>query len=173
MSLFLHDYTLSEPQKVLGKEIIGHRLWRVIPRQNKLFSAAVPVEWEKNMEEARDLAFTYIMGYHAFKTKEGLLKYYLPTLYGPGTKFIIGTVWMWGEVIEHRFGYRSEYVAIRSLDAYYKAVHVGLGFIVYKEVKWGFRKYFLMKRLRKYYGVENATVDDLERENHPLREEPV
>ncbi|HYT41958.1 MAG TPA: hypothetical protein VEP90_06405 [Methylomirabilota bacterium] len=171
MSLFLHG-TLSEPQKILGKEIIGHRLWRVIPRQNKLFSSAVYIKWEKNMEKARTIWYhkdytvvpPYIMGYHAFKTKERLLEYYLPILCWPNTRFIIGTVWMWGEVIEHRFGYRSEYVAIRSLDTYYKG---------HKKVKWGFNKYFLMKRLRKYYDI-NATVDDLERKNnYPHSEEPV
>ncbi|HYT41953.1 MAG TPA: hypothetical protein VEP90_06380, partial [Methylomirabilota bacterium] len=75
MSLFLHG-TLSDPQKVLGKEIIGHRLWRIIPRQNKLFGVAVHIMWEKNMEEAKcyhkgyTVVPPYIMGYHAFKTKE-------------------------------------------------------------------------------------------------------
>ncbi|HYT41703.1 MAG TPA: hypothetical protein VEP90_05115, partial [Methylomirabilota bacterium] len=72
-------------------------------------------------------------------------EHYLPSLCWPDAQFIIGTVWMWGEVIEHRFGYRSEYVAIRSLDAYYKG---------HKKVKWG--KYFLMKQLRKYYDVETS-----------------
>lgn len=30
--------------------------------------------------------------------------------------YIVGTVYMWGEVVEHERGYRAEYASIKSLD---------------------------------------------------------
>ena len=52
-------------------------------------------------------------GYHAFRNKEqaeretSIQAYWLPC--------VIGSVAMWGEVIEHENGWRSEYAAVRSL----------------------------------------------------------
>ncbi|HYT45658.1 MAG TPA: hypothetical protein VEP90_25255 [Methylomirabilota bacterium] len=134
--------------KILGGEIIGYRLWKI--GHKKLLSAAVHVEWEKNMERAACChpgMANLILGYHAFKTKELLIDHYLPYMMSYDSQIIIGTVWMWGEVVEHRLGYRSEYVAIRSLDEYYNGV---------KKVNWGLQKYMLMKRLQKYYDVETS-----------------
>jgi hypothetical protein len=50
-------------------------------------------------------------GYHAFRDKEQAEReaaaHWSPT--------VIGSVAMWGEVIEHQYGWRSEYAAVRSI----------------------------------------------------------
>ena len=52
------------------------------------------------------------LGYHAFKDREQAEReaschgWYLA---------VIGSVAMWGEIIEHQYGWRSEYAAVRSI----------------------------------------------------------
>jgi len=55
----------------------------------------------------------YNHGYHAFRNKQQAEReaskhaYKLPA--------VVGSVAMWGEVIEHQYGWRSEYATVRSI----------------------------------------------------------
>jgi hypothetical protein len=55
---------------------------------------------------------------------------------------VIGSVAMWGEVIEHQYGWRSEYAGVRSL------IKVA-GLVPF----W--RKYEVLLELRERYGCSN------------------
>lgn len=35
------------------------------------------------------------------------------------SSFVVGTVKMWGEVVEHQFGYRAQFAKLNSLDTLY------------------------------------------------------
>ena len=53
------------------------------------------------------------LGYHAFKDKEQAERQVSMLIYD--SIAVIGSVSMWGEVIEHQYGWRSEYAAVRSI----------------------------------------------------------
>jgi hypothetical protein len=52
-------------------------------------------------------------GVHAYKTIEGVLENWMP-----GLPSVWGTVYMWGDIVEHEYGYRSQYASIRSLNGW-------------------------------------------------------
>lgn len=64
--------------------------------------------------------------------------------------YVIGTVKLWGEVIEHEWGYRSEFAEVASLDAIAAASGMGMHST---SVVWRHRKHFSLAALRKEYGV--------------------
>jgi hypothetical protein len=82
-----------------------------------LHSAIVSYTWRPGVFERSSIKkggyHSHNPGYHAFRQKEQAERD------GPMLVFsspaIIGSVAMWGEVIEHRHGWRSEYAAVRSL----------------------------------------------------------
>jgi hypothetical protein len=81
-------------------------------------------------------------GYHAFRDEEQAereLSIY-PCI-GPA---IIGSVAMWGEVIEHKHGWRSEYAAVRSITK----------IIGYREFS---SRQELLLELREKYGCAGVT----------------
>jgi hypothetical protein len=53
------------------------------------------------------------LGYHAFRDKEQAEREASKHIYVAPA--VIGSVAMWGEVIEHQYGWRSEYAAVRSI----------------------------------------------------------
>ncbi|HYT43125.1 MAG TPA: hypothetical protein VEP90_12340, partial [Methylomirabilota bacterium] len=102
--------------------IIGHRVWHVdsycLLRSyvqscwtwypNSIFTA-VPsnIDWIRNV----------IIGIHAWKTESQVETYI--DFRNTGASLVIGTIWMWGDIIEHERGYRSSHAKIRSLDTFY------------------------------------------------------
>ena len=50
-------------------------------------------------------------GYHAFRDKEQVER----EASAHWSPIVIGSVAMWGEVIEHQHGWRSEYAAVQSI----------------------------------------------------------
>ena len=62
-------------------------------------------------------------GVHAFKEMADTLEYLKIMQYGFYWSsitvgcFVLGTVQLWGEVIEHERGYRASFAKIKSLDA--------------------------------------------------------
>lgn len=52
------------------------------------------------------------LGVHAFKTMTLALDNY----YDSFVSQVFGSIYMWGDVIEHKHGWRAEFAAIRSLD---------------------------------------------------------
>jgi hypothetical protein len=60
-------------------------------------------------------------GVYSFKTEEAILDYKRgPKSLGfllAGLTAVFGTVAIWGQVVEHELGYRSEFAKIKSLDS--------------------------------------------------------
>jgi hypothetical protein len=110
-------YTSPEPEPIedagiSAGEIIGHRAWRV--RDDGLLqSMAVSTVWAPNeVMEGKPSDYNG-MGVHAFKTASAALTEYW------GYEIAIGTVLLWGEVIEHELGYRAQFGKVNSIDFFY------------------------------------------------------
>jgi hypothetical protein len=52
-------------------------------------------------------------GIHAYKIREGLMENWIL-----GPSVVRGTIYMWGDIVEHEKGYRSQYASIRSLSGW-------------------------------------------------------
>ena len=102
------DAALGEP-RIRAGEIIGWRFWKLC--NGLLHSVIVPYTWYPGVFERSNGG--YNPGYHAFRDKEQAEREAL--MYGAWWPAVIGSVAMWGEVIEHEHGWRSEYAAVRSL----------------------------------------------------------
>ncbi len=108
VSYFPYPNEPIEDAGISAGEIIAHRAWRVCDN-GLLQSMAVDTIWAPNevMEGSPNLG----LGVHAFKTASAAL-----TEYGNQSHVAIGTVLLWGEVIEHEFGYRAEFGKVNSID---------------------------------------------------------
>src|SRR5262245_13628177 len=103
----------SESPRIRAGEIIGWRFWRLC--NGLLNSVYVPYTWRPGVFERSSAAEIACCnpGYHAFRDKERAeLKASMHVYWSP---LVIGSVAMWGEVIEHQYGWRSEYAAVRSI----------------------------------------------------------
>jgi hypothetical protein len=106
------DAALGGPRISAG-EIIGWRFWTLC--HGLLHSVFVPYTWRPGVFERSSSRYCghNNLGYHAFRDNEqaeretSIQAYWLPC--------VIGSVAMWGEVIEHENGWRSEYAAVRSI----------------------------------------------------------
>ena len=123
-------------------EIIGWRAWKYDGRE--LWSACVAAVWLPGEPMGRDHPETkhgLNPGVHAWKTRARAEHYAADWFDGSlpqvGRTYILGTVALWGEVIEHEHGYRAEFGKPHSLD-----VCVGKQL---SEAEWS--------ELRKRYGV--------------------
>lgn len=121
-------------------EIIGHRLWWVVQQDGTdwLRSLAHPLLWvpgepvRGNPQEIVARAISRVAGSNFAIVREiwgGVYSY--PTSgelsreiaywsrWGSdiGSALVCGTVKLWGEVVEHREGYRAEYAKVHSLRA--------------------------------------------------------
>ena len=113
------DAVLGEPRFRAG-EIIGWRCWRLF--NGVLNSVFVSYTWRPGVFErscakryGSDLGHRPLgdnLGYHAFRDKEQAEQ---DASWHGWYPAVIGSVAMWGEVIEHQYGWRSEYAAVRSL----------------------------------------------------------
>ena len=106
------DAALGEP-RIRAGEIIGWRFWKLC--NGLLHSVIVPYTWHPGVFErssSKQGGFKN-PGYHAYRDKEQAEREAL--MYGCWLPAVIGSVAMWGEVIEHEHGWRSEYAAVRSL----------------------------------------------------------
>jgi hypothetical protein len=106
------DAALGEP-RIRAGEIIGWRFWKL--HDGLLRSVFIPYTWHPGVFErssSKQGGFKN-PGYHAFSDKEqaecqaSTHAYWAPS--------VIGSVAMWGEVIEHEHGWRSEYAAVHSI----------------------------------------------------------
>ena len=106
------DAALGEPRISAG-EIIGWRFWKL--HDGLLRSVYIPYIWHPGVFErssSKQGGFKN-PGYHAFRNKEQAEREM--SEYTNWTPFVIGSVAMWGEVIEHEHGWRSEFAAVRSI----------------------------------------------------------
>ena len=106
------DAALGEP-RIRAGEIIGWRYWRL--RKGLLESVFVPYTWRPGVFERASSNYPgpYNFGYHAFRNIERAQREAF--LFNYCRASVIGSVAMWGEVIEHQYGWRSEYAAVRSI----------------------------------------------------------
>lgn len=107
-------------------EIIAWRAWKV--QHGLLTSMYVDQHiWPPHEPITGDLkakgnSSSGQLGVHGFKTQKAALEYasdaYKRPLYDAPApfSFIVGRVYLWGEVIEHEKGYRAEYAKVHSLD---------------------------------------------------------
>ena len=106
------DAALGEPTIRAG-EIIGWRFWKL--HDGLLRSVFIPYTWHPGVFERSSSKQGGFQnpGYHAFRNKEQAEREMSAHTYW--TPFVIGSVAMWGEVIEHEHGWRSEYAAVHSI----------------------------------------------------------
>jgi hypothetical protein len=105
------DAALGAP-RIRAGEIIGWRYWKIC--NGLLHSVFVSHLWRPGVFEraiCKDSGPDNL-GYHAFRDKVQA-KCEASTYCWAAT--VVGSVTMWGEVIEHELGWRSEYAAVRSL----------------------------------------------------------
>lgn len=95
---------VPETDAVMAGEIIAWRAWR--PCGPTLRSTYIDCTWdyEEPMHGIPGNGF----GVFAMKDVERIKKFY--------PELIFGRVALWGDVIEHQYGYRAEYAKIISLD---------------------------------------------------------
>jgi hypothetical protein len=109
------DAALGEP-RIRAGEIIGWRVWKL--RNGLLHSVIIPYTWRPGVFERSTCQkgggyYNYNPGYHAFRHQEQAERE-APML-AFSSLAAIGSVALWGEVIEHQYGWRSEYAAVRSI----------------------------------------------------------
>ena len=108
------DAALGEP-RIRAGEIIGWRFWKLC--NGLLYSVFVPYTWPPGVFErssSKQGGFKN-PGYHAFRDKEQAERQVSTFAAYKGWPCVIGSVAMWGEVIEHQHGWRSEYAAVQSI----------------------------------------------------------
>lgn len=121
-----------EDAGIRAGEIVAHRAW-MVDHEGLLRSVYMEdYVWFPGASARGDPV--HEAGVHAFKSAERTLCYVIDKQlwqtrnWGEGARraqFVIGTVELWGEVIEHEHGYRAEYAAIRSLDMGVEITNLG------------------------------------------------
>lgn len=141
-------------------EIIGWRAWGVDSR-GFLKSVSADRIWAPGEDMEGDVEKA---GIHCFKTQSEVLS----SGYSQGSGTVaVGTIWLWGEIIEHERGYRAQFASIRSLDyAFVPPTDYGAG-PKYREQWWQFwrrdppnKEIPLLTRLRELYGVATPPIDN-------------
>ena len=113
-----HAPTLLKSEGLRVGEIIAWRAWMIV---NETLRGVVVIEkiWMPEEPMQGDPADGY--GIHAYKTPHGpLMDGYVDV--HTFTEWVIGEVAMWGDIIEHEDGYRSEYAQVHSLVTWHPVV---------------------------------------------------
>lgn len=104
-----------EDAGIRAGEIVAYRCWRLI--SNRLISLVAPTIWNPGVtiEGGDVLTQEKQTGVHAFRERDWC---YVEAMNCAILKspIVIGTVALWGEVMEHDFGYRAQYGKIVSID---------------------------------------------------------
>jgi hypothetical protein len=90
-------------------ELVGWRVWRL--ENGYLRSYSADYRWLPGHPARGEITDYGGGGIWAFKDP------HRAHAKASGGLYVTGSVWLWGEIIEHADGYRGEYAAIRSLDA--------------------------------------------------------
>lgn len=94
-------------------ELVAWRFWCYEPRYERLKSAFMEVIWVPGQPMTGDVRDA---GVFSWRDRDFALRECHRWLI-PEPFYIFGSIYHWGEVIEHERGYRSERAEIRSLDA--------------------------------------------------------
>lgn len=131
-----------EPNKVVGLMPEADPDWPAIARENPAEVIAHQFKERKKIDPHDRLGVR--VGIHAFKNAGYMMTEFAPSHDPSLDRYLVyGTVALWGDVIEHRHGFRAEYAKINTLDA----------------IDSGFRDDILDK-LRHIYGVEGKSYRD-------------
>ena len=138
---------------IVAGEIIGHRCWRMKSTSGLLWSMCLDHCWLPGQRVEGD---TRRYGVHSFKRGCHVLEY---VGYFNTDTVVVGTIKMWGEVVEHERGYRAQYARIRSLDSivyHCRSAVVGQDMVhgYWAESKRGARDDKQLLTLREIYGCE-------------------
>lgn len=113
--------TSLKSEGIRAGEIIAWRAWRVSGVH--LRSAVMDSVWSEHEPMKGDPIKDY--GVHAYNHKNGP---YHDGYAGPGTMiafcdgWVTGQVALWGEIVEHKHGYRAQYARVHSLDEWYEYI---------------------------------------------------
>jgi len=115
-------------------EIVGHRCF-VVLSNGMLGSMSADEIWAPG--EPMTARYGHLddgmeLGIHAFKLRRDAIRYHWKNVNAVGA--VVGTVELWGDVIEHELGYRAEYAAIVSLEL---GFNVGSGMLDRLRVAYG------------------------------------
>jgi hypothetical protein len=150
MQVYIHE-TMEKPplkrEEIVAGEIIGYRCWRV--EGGLLRSVYQRDFWHPGKPLiAREIEDWNQRGIHAWKDAGGegyheYLRAYLNKHDDPFTQVLMfgyvdkcenlrpamvtGTVYLWGDVVEHQRGWRGEFARVRSIDWLYPDEHM-MGF---------------------------------------------
>lgn len=102
----LEDAGLSVGEK------IGYRIWRIF-LDGLLYSWSADFIWTPGeIEEAKNIEDYNSYGFWAFKDKKRALQKFIDHPHGVA----LGSIYLWGTVIEHTDGWRGQFAKIRSID---------------------------------------------------------
>jgi hypothetical protein len=135
------DAALGE-SRIRAGEIIGWRFWKLC--NGLLYSVYIPYTWRPGVFERSEdkKGGCRNFGYHAFRDKEQAER----EASAHWSPIVIGSVAMWGEVIEHQHGWRSEYAAVRSIIK------------ITGDIRF-WRKHWLLLELREKYGCHAVATE--------------
>lgn len=108
-----------ESAGIRAGEVTGYRAWRVA--HGRLFSMYMEdCQWPTNTPLRAERMTDHKNGIHAFKYL-GEVEHYVREwldyrIFECHTPMVMGTVDLWGSVVEHERGWRGEFAAVRSLD---------------------------------------------------------
>ena len=103
-----------KPAEITVGELIGWRIWR-LTSDFQLQSYAFDIGWpyDKPMESNAPVTDHGHAGIWAFKDQaQAHKKLEIET----ALDFTLGSVLLWGDVIEHEIGYRAQFARVRSID---------------------------------------------------------
>lgn len=135
-----HEPTKLKSEGVRAGEVIAWRAWNI--HDGSLVSVVAEAKpWSATEPMKGDAAGGY--GVHAYKAPHGpLLDNYVTK--GSAKLWVIGEVALWGDIIEHTDGYRSEYARVHSLVTWHEKVDGNLKLAL----------------LHKYLAVQEFKLDD-------------
>jgi hypothetical protein len=130
-----YGYEYEEPPRgeIQVGEIIGWRAWTV--KNGNLCSLSTGYVWDWEVPSEGDVD---TWGIFALKTWDTLEQMQLGAAFG--IPVVFGSVYLWGEIVEHEWGYRAQYAVPRTLDLLHSP---GSGLIPTS-----------LKRLRRKYGMD-------------------
>jgi hypothetical protein len=110
-----YDYTDVQDEGIKAGEIIAWRCWRLI--DGLLWSVVIDETWLPG-KPLTAIGGMKELGIHAWRDRLRAVLYANSShLALRSNIMILGTVAMWGEVVEHERGYRAEYARVNSIDA--------------------------------------------------------
>ncbi|HYT43124.1 MAG TPA: hypothetical protein VEP90_12335 [Methylomirabilota bacterium] len=122
---------LDTPPTVIVGELVGYRAWQILG--DELYSIFEYYHWNTPINKAIFIERTPATlpgwmtgGIHSFKTLEMLVTYLMEVIgILPMGTYVLGTVYNWGMIYDHKNGYRAEYSSVRSLDEFWMNDQIG------------------------------------------------